>query len=261
MTSFIENETLTPDGTATEFTLANAFKEGTVKLLIDGKLVYDFLEESNGADAPDTIVLRRAPSADRAMIVSYYKADEQNTLNQVRYLSVAQAKAGTRVAAIADVADADLDKMIQEAEMLVDRFISYPYEGYHSDVGQQRLFPRVEDENASYNTSVYPSAYPGIPQSVTLATLYALENLVLTGDVSASSGAGAMLSERLGDYSYQRAELIGAAATEAGVLIGQRARSLAQKFRKGYRGMNIDDRSSNYALLNSRQKLLRNKGM
>jgi hypothetical protein len=259
MSSFIENETVTPNGSTTDFALANAYKEGTVKLLIDGKLVYDFQEKTNGANAPQNIVLRRAPASTRVMLVSYYKADEMNTLNQVRYLSVAQAKLNTRVTAIASVTDADLDRMIQEAEILIDRFIAYPYEGYHSDVGQQRLFPRVEDYNASFDTDKYPTVYPGIPQAITLATLYALENIVLVGSVTASSNAGAMLSERLGDYSYQRAEAIGAAATEAGQLIGQRARSLAQKFRKGYRGMQIDDQSSNYALLNSRQRLLRNK--
>lgn len=259
MSSFIENETLTFDGTATEFTLANTYKEGTVKLLIDGKLVYDFIEEYNSGNAPTKIKLNRAPANTRVGVVSYYKADEPNTLNQVRYLTAAQMKLMTRVTAVASQTDDALDKIIREAEVMIDRFISYPYKGYHSEVGQQRLFPREEDYNQSFDSSVYPTAYPGIPQAITLATLYAAENILLTGDVAASGQAGAITSERLGDYSYQKAELIGAAATEAGMLIGQRARSLAQKYRKGYRGMQIDDRSSNAALLNSRQRFLSNK--
>lgn len=255
--ALIENEALAPDGTATDFELAQAFKEGTVMVIVDGKITYDFFEASNGADAPDTITFDRAPSADRVITVSYYPADESNTLNQIRYLTVAQAKLMSRVSAIGTTADATLEKMIREAEMFVDRFVAFPYAGYHGQVGQRLLFPRLIDEDKQQNSDRYPVDYVGIPFDVTQATLYALDNIVLSGDPVADDGAGAKTSERLGDYSYQKADLKGAASRDAGLIIGKRSRALLSKYRKAYRGLTIGDRLSNEDLLNSRERFTR----
>lgn len=255
--ALIENEALAANGSTTEFTLAQAYKEGTVLLTIDGKLSYEFYEKSNGSSAPTKIVLDRAPSASRACLVSYYPSDEPNTLNPLRYLTVAQAKQMTRVTAASSTTDADLEKLIREAEVLVDRYVAFPYKGYHGYVGQKLLFPREIDEDKSMNDDRYPVDYVGIPNDVTMATLYAVDNLVLTGSVVADEGAGVKTAERLGDYSYQRAELKGAASRDAGLLIGKRSRSLLNKYRKAYRGIQIGGRFSNDGLLNSRERFSR----
>lgn len=256
--ALIENEVITPDGTETDFELANPYKEGTVMITIDGKLTYEFYEQYDDADtAPQTVVFDRAPSADRAILVSYYPADEPNTLNQIRYLTPAQAKRMTRVAAVGTTDDAALEKLIREAETLVDRFVSYPYAGYHGQVGQKLLFPRQIDEDKQQNSDRYPVDYVGIPYDITEATLYALDNLVLGGDVAADDGAGVKTSERLGDYSYQRAESKGAASRDAGLIIGKRSRALLAKYRKAYRGLDIGSRFSNEQLLNSRERFTR----
>jgi len=151
--------------------------------------------------------------------------------------------------------DATLEVYIREAEALIDRFIAYPYKGYHGYVGQQLLFPREIDEAKAENTDTYPVDYVGIPQSVTRAALYAVENLVLVGDIEADqSGAGAMLSERFSDYQYTKAEAKGDSALDAGILIGKRARAILQKYRRAYRGMTIGKNFENVELLNSRQR-------
>lgn len=255
--ALIENEQLTPDGSKTTFELAQTYKEGTVMVLVDGKLTYEFYEVYNAGDAPQEIEFDRAPASTREIYVSYYQADEPNTLNQIRYITPAQAKLMTRVSSVTSTDDDDLEKIIREAEELVDRFVAYPYKGYHGQVGQQRLFPRQIDEAFQTDTDVYPVDYVGIPSDLTKAALYAVENLVLTGNVTADAEAGGIISERLGDYSYTRAEAKGSSSLDAGVLIGKRARSLLSKYRKAYRGMKIGQTFENNDLLNSRQRFSR----
>lgn len=243
------------DGSETTFSPSVPYKEGTLKVIFDGKLTYEFYEVYDAGNPPSEFTFYRAPSASREITISYYPADEQNTLNAVRYATPAQAKAQTRVTDLVSLGDSALDALIREAERLIDQYIAYPYRGYHGDVGQQLKFPRVKDEVKFYDSDRNVSDYVGIPQDVTMATIYAAENLMLLGDVVADSGVGDIVAESLGDYSYRLSESSGASSSDAAKLIGKRARSLVDKYRRATRSAKIG--SANDGVLNSRQRFAR----
>jgi len=249
--SYIEDEALTGDGAETTFTLANAFKPGTVKVLIDDKLTYEFYEVNGGAD----IKFDFAPLATQTILVNYYTSAEPNTLNAFRYLTPAQAKVLSRVSSVTSATDATLEDLIREAEFLVDEYIGFFYKRLNLNTGQQLMFPRTDDENRSFD-DFYPVDYVGIPIDVTRGTLAAVENLLLEGSLAHDSGAGAIISERLGDYSYTRDKGSGA-STDVAILIGRRARAYLQKYKKRYRGLSIKGERSDTSLLNSRQRYKR----
>jgi len=249
---FIENEILVPDGILTTFPLANKFKPGTVKVLFDDKLCYECREESGNQNIEFDV----APVATRSIVVSYYTEDEVNTWNQIRYTTPAQVKALSRVAAIAAATDADLEGVIREAELYIDEYIGFFWKQLEANNGQMLMFPRREDEKRVFE-GTHQVDYVGIPQDLSRAALYAVENLVLSGAVTFDSGGGDITSEKLGDYSYTKANVSGSGVKDSGDLIGKRSRSIVDKYRKRYRELKIDDDFDNDALLNSRQRFAR----
>lgn len=248
---FIQNEPLTPDGVAVEFELAQKFKPGTVKVLFDDKLAYECYEKADKT----AIIFDVAPAATRSIVVSYYSEDEQNTLNQFRYITPSQAKAMSRVTAITAATDADLERLIRETEMLIDEYIGFFYRKLDEDNGQLLMFPRLQDLRDTFDDT-HPVEYSGVPQDVTRAALFGLENIILSGDVSADTGVGEIVSERLGDYSYTLSQSSGSSTKTSGTLLGKRSRSLLDKYQRRYREMKIDDDRRN-GVLNSRQQFAR----
>lgn len=256
--AYIQNELIPADGIATTFTLTEAFKEGTVLVIINDKLTYEFYEVENSGNPPVDITFHRAPAADAEVYASYYPASEQNTLNAVRYATPAQAKTLSRVTDFVALTDVAMDQLIREAELMIDQYIAYPYRGYHGNKGQRLKFPRFKDEVKFYDSDRNVSDYVGIPQDVTMATVFAAENLFLIGDVKADGGVGDITSERLGDYQYTRSGgLSDSASNSAAKLIGKRSRAIVDKYRRMTRTSKIGAQYDDDQLMNSRQRFAR----
>lgn len=121
------------------------------------------------------------------------------------YITPAQVKAKSRVAGIASESDENLEKLILEAEPLVDSHCGF---WEKADEEQVRLFPRLNEET--------------IPQEVLEATLVIVEQLFFQG---APTLEGEVTEERVGDYSYKK--------TSVQIdLIPEKARLLLRGFRK-----------------------------
>ena len=121
------------------------------------------------------------------------------------YITPAQIKEKSRVADISAESDENLEKLIIEAESVIDSYCGF---WEKADEDQTRLFPRLDEET--------------IPQEVTEATLVLVEQLFLQG---APTLEGEVTEERIGDYSYKKA----AVSTE---LIPEKAKFLLRGFRK-----------------------------
>lgn len=121
------------------------------------------------------------------------------------YITPAQAKEKSRVTGISAESDENLEKLITEAEPLVDSYCGF---WEKADEDQARLFPRVDEET--------------IPQEVTDATLAVVEQLFLQ---DAPTLEGEITEERIGDYSYKKS----AASTDP---IPERAKILLRGLRK-----------------------------
>ncbi len=121
------------------------------------------------------------------------------------YITPAQVKDKSRVAGIASESDKNLEKLILEAEPLIDSHCGF---WEKADEEQVRLFPRLNEET--------------IPQEVTDATLVIVEQLFLQGTPTLE---GEVSEERIGDYSYKKT----AAKTE---LVPEKAKLLLRGFRK-----------------------------
>jgi hypothetical protein len=121
------------------------------------------------------------------------------------YITAAEVKAKSRVEGIAAESDENLEKLIEEAEDIVDAHCGFWEKAIDM---QTRLFPRLDDD--------------GIPKEVSQATLAMVEQLYLIGAPQLSSEA---TEERIGDYSYKKT----ASAPE---LIPKKAKFLLRGFRK-----------------------------
>lgn len=121
------------------------------------------------------------------------------------YITPTQVKAKSRVAGIASESDENLEKLILEAEPLIDSHCGF---WEKADEEQVRLFPRLNEET--------------IPQEVLEATLVIIEQLFLQG---APTLEGEVSEERIGDYSYKKT----AVKTE---LVPEKAKLLLRGFRK-----------------------------
>ena len=121
------------------------------------------------------------------------------------YITPAQVKEKSRVAGIASESNENLEKLILEAEPLIDSHCGF---WEKADEEQVRLFPRFNEE--------------AIPQEVTDATLVIVEQLFLQGSPTLE---GEVTEERIGDYSYKKT----AAKTD---LVPEKARLLLRGFRK-----------------------------
>lgn len=262
MNNYIQNEAITGDGTVTTFTLANNFKAGTLKIVYNGKLFYEFRESS--ADGENNkVVFDFAPESTDSVQVSYYKRSEPNTRNAIRYLTVRQVKIMSRVAELIAATDSDIEKLIREVERYVDVACG-PWQKYYdteasATIGTSQLltFPRVRDDNEDEIYS--PTSYPPIPDRVTQAALYGLENVFLMGAPSeVDMGEEVMESEKLGDYQYKKQTQGSGNMNEvlyAQKFLGGRAISMLRGFTKNYGTLKIET-TRPLSGMNSRKQFL-----
>jgi hypothetical protein len=262
MNNYIQNEVITGDGSETDFTLVNNFKAGTLKIVYNGKLFYDFRESSLDGEN-NKVIFDYAPEAEDSITVNYYKRSEPNTRNAIRYITVRQVKQRSRVATLVNEADANVEKMIREVERYIDVVCGYWKRYYDSEASttigtsQLLMFPRVRDDNEDEIAS--PTAYPPIPDRVTQAALYGLENVFLMGAPSeVDLGEEVMESEKLGDYTYKKQTQGAGNMNEtlyAQRFLGGRAVSMLRGYVKSYGQLKIQTRIPN-SRMNSRKRFL-----
>lgn len=262
MNNYIQNESIIGDGSETEFDLANNFKAGTLKIIYNGKLFYEF-RESSAENQNNKVIFDFAPEASDSVSVSYYKRSEPNTRNAIRYLTVRQAKAMSRVTDLLAASDAEIEKLIREVERYIDVVCGpwQKYYDYEADtlIGTSQLltFPRVRDD--SEDELAPPTSYPPIPDRVTQAALYGLDNIFLMGAPSeVDLGEEVMESEKLGDYQYKKQTQGSGNMNEvlyAQRFIGGRAVSMLRGFTKNYGALKIET-TKQKSRMNSRQKFL-----
>ena len=263
--AYISKETITGNGTDKTFTLANAFKAGTLLIEYNGKLFYEF-SESTANDSQ--VVFDFAPLATDSVFVSYYTVNEPNVLNASRYLTVRQINSLSRVTDLTNDTDANNEKLIREVELYIDTIVG-PWERYYNVFtaiegnGQILRFPRVEDDVEGVSGAT--TQYPPIPKQITNAALYAAENLFLQGaPSSADLGEEQIESERLGDYSYKKTTKAAAANNARSMainVVGSRAVAQLRGFMKRIGKVNIEDGNAgkrSVTLLNSRQRYISN---
>lgn len=262
MNNYIQNELITGNGTDTTFTLANNFKAGTLKIIYNGKLFYEFRESS--ADGENNkVIFDFAPEVSDQVTVNYYKRSEPNTRNAIRYLTVRQVKTLSRVSELLASSDDDIEKLIREVERYVD-VLCGPWAKYYNSEGdiaigtsQLLTFPRVDDDNEDLLAS--PTTYPPIPDRVTQAALYGLENVFLMGaPTEVDLGEEVMESERLGDYQYKKQTQGAGNMNEvlyAQRFLGGRAVSMLRGFTKNHGILKIQTTKQN-SRLNSRKQFL-----
>lgn len=121
------------------------------------------------------------------------------------YITPTQVKEKSRITSISSESDESLEKLILEAEPLVDAYCGF---WEKAEEEQVRLFPRLNEET--------------IPQEITDATLIMVEQLFLQG---APTLEGTVSEERIGDYSYKKT----AVKTE---LVPEKVRLMLRGFRK-----------------------------
>jgi len=244
---YITNEALLgANGTLKEFTLANKYKAGSLLITYNGKLFYEF-KENSASNQEDKLVFDFAPLATDTILISYYTITEPSVLNALRYTTVRQVKDNSRVADFATLSDVDIEKLIRESEGYIDVLAGswaryYVIAGSNTQVGQMHTFPRIDDDVS--DDSFAFSDYPPIPAEVSQATIYAVENLQLLGTPnSADIGEETIESEKLGDYNYKKTTKNTAddPIAMARLMIGNRATSLMRGFTKNYGEMTIDD--------------------
>lgn len=156
------------------------------------------------------------------------------------YVSWADFKEQTTVPAMANIGEPAFKLLARRAELLIDSFcgVQPKYE-----FNQLRLFPRFQDSDLQ-------TGFPYIPEQIVMATILIIEALHLYGQTK-NPGTTSYLSERIGDYSYQKAkstfELFGAD------MIPSEAHQYLMGFRR--RSVQISPPiASDNGNLNSRQK-------
>lgn len=253
--TYIEQEQLVITS-GTTYYLDNSFKDGTTLVEYNDVLLYEYREV-----APSGIVFDFAPIAGDEILVSYYISTTPNVQNTVRYTTPEQVRNKSR-ADLTSITDADLEKIIREAERLVDQYCG-PWEKINDYTGQKQTFPRyVDSPKFSAELSIYGTTdYAAIPQQITLATVYATEYLYLKGTPTADNlDASSFYSESMLEYTYRKSP---AAQDLIAAQIGMKAAATLRGFRKNYGKMKVkDDRFQDQVLqtgLNSRELFLRSK--
>ena len=122
------------------------------------------------------------------------------------YITPTQVQERTRITDLQGLDEAEIAKLITEAEALID---AYCGAWEKQDQAQIRTFPRIDDES--------------VPAEITDATLAVVEQLFLLG---APSLEGTVTEERIGDYSYKTTQ-----STDRDTL-PQRAKAFLQGFRR-----------------------------
>lgn len=249
--SYIEDEQIIGNGTATQFTLDDNFKPGTIKVIYDDVVFYEYRELY-----PNKLVFDFPPTVDNEIYVNYLTADTPNTFNAIRYCTPKQVIDICR-SEITGVAETTIEKIIREAELLVDSYCGY-WEKLYAETNQKRTFPRKWDsELYEYRINEnYSVEYGIVPERVTKGTIYAVEYLYLKGTPSASNLDDSIYeSERLGDYNYTKKM---DKQLEAGAKIGANARAMLRGYTNRSGKLNIEMHAigSEQGLLNSRQKFI-----
>ena len=182
---YIQQENITGDGSATEFTLGQNFRNGTCHIEYNGRLFYEYREVF-----PNKLKFDFAPSADDLVKVSYYTANEAGRLNALRYLTPKQ------YLELSDSENQDppeddlIEKKIREAEMFIDSFCGF---WEKADETQQLLFPRIVDIDNE-------EKYPVIPKEITKATSLFID-MMMNGN---NGGNEEIVEESIGNYSYKK---------------------------------------------------------
>jgi len=205
--SYIRNEIITGNGTSTLFTLSEKFCNGTCRITYNDEIFSEYREV-----IWNRILFDFIPSVTDIIKVSYYTQNEQKRLNAIRYATPRQVKLVSRVANIVSVDDLTIEKLIREAEQIIDGYCGF---WKKNDSSQKLLFPRLEDEGLDKN-------YSAIPREITDATLSLVEQLFLQGAPTLESE---VTEERIGDYSYKKTSV----QTD---LIPEKVRLLLRGFRK-----------------------------
>jgi len=209
--SYASEEVISGNGSDTEFELRQNFRNGTCKILYNGKVFYEYREV-----APNKIKFDFAPSANDVIKISYYSESEGGKLNAVRYATPAQLKAFSRAENIGSEDEANLEQLIRESEAYIDDYCGF-WEKY--DEEQQYLFPRTEDEDLDEN-------YPAVPRLITNATMLFAEKLFLDGNPQAGGSGSEIVEERIGDYSYKKSTVA------SGDVVPNKVKALLRGFRK-----------------------------
>jgi len=182
---YIQQENITGDGSATEFTLGQNFRNGTCRIEYNGRLFYEYREVS-----PNKVKFDFAPSADDLVKVSYYTANEAGRLNAVRYLTPKQYLELNDSENQNPPEDDLIEKKIREAEMFIDSFCGYWEKAADT---QQLLFPRIVDIDNE-------EKYPPIPKEITKATALFID-MMMSGN---NGGNEEIVEESIGNYSYKK---------------------------------------------------------
>ena len=205
--SYIKDEIITGNGTTRLFYLNERFCNGTCRVTYNDKIFYEYREL-----IWDRIYFDFAPSANDIVKISYYTQNEQRQLNAIRYATPRQIKLTSRAANITSTGDHIIEKLIREAEQIIDGHCGF---WDKNDSSQKLLFPRTEDAELD-------EEYPAIPQEITNATISIVEQLFLQGTPSLE---GTVSEEKIGDYSYKKT----AVTTE---LIPEKVKLVLRGFRK-----------------------------
>jgi len=259
--AYIKNEIITPDGTSKEFTLANNFEAGTILIEYNGFIFYRYYEDVTD----NKVVFDFIPPVGDIIGVSYYEQGQPFVENAIRYSTPKQIKDATRLTSLSSLTDSEVEKLIREAEIAIDSYISnykkyYTNENNTNSIGQVLTFPRMLDDSGDENVLDYIS----IPTEITQATFFVVENLQLIGEPTLNSPAE-LVSEKLGDYSYNKRDKKYASEKEASynAIMGTKAKLILDKYRNNTTRSGeilIRENRDNYDLLNSRQKFrLNNK--
>ena len=182
--SYIRDEIITGNGTDTEFTLGQNFRNGTCRIEYNGRLFYEYREVS-----PNKIKFDFAPLVEDMVKVSYYTANEPGRLNAIRYLTPKQYTEMSDSENDPAPTDEEVEKKIREAEMFIDSFCGF---WEKADETQQLLFPRSVDMDGDDN-------YPAIPKEITKATVLFLD-MISNGGESGDE----VIEESIGNYSYKK---------------------------------------------------------
>lgn len=250
----LKTETLTTNGSDKTFTLLQKFKAGTTLIRYNGRIFYEFFEVS-GSGNEAKITLDFAPLSTDKVVVQFYPINEPSTLNASRYISPRQVKAMSRSADLIALSDDAIEKFIREVERYIDAIVGgwgRYYESADSLDTQLRTFPRVQDDRLE-------NEYPGIPEAVTMAALYGVENVFSLGAPSAINPADSSYeSETLGDYSYKKTTKSSANNSSDYIeqYLGTRSISMLNHLIKNHGRLTVSNEWDNYGLLNSRQKFI-----
>lgn len=243
---YIKNENIVADGVSSEFTLDNPIKSGTIEVLYNNVLFYEFREDSTNNDK---LVFDFPPAASDKILVSYYTINTPAVGNATRYASVNQVK-NTSSLDFSSTTDDAIERYIRDVERLVDSIVG----SYVPAQDTQKLqFPRLEDKERNDERGI--AEYAPIPEDITRGVIYAVENVHLAGTQTKAEDGSNITSEKLGDYSYSKEGGIGSSneLDFAKQQIGSKAASLIYKYIRRFGNSRVTTPVVD-GNLNSRQK-------